>query len=606
MKRFCHYIKRNRQSEMPSNILFVDTEASIEDKPGGIQHQTFRLGYAIHAKSKDSGWTKTGYELRSVNEFWELLDRIAYDGTRLYVFAHNMKYDFTILKGDTYISSRKLKLKVDVRENVFIVRAGNICFLSSTNFYKAKLEELGNIFGLSKMESPDFRSATDNELMPYCQRDTEVLALIIEKHIEFLRNNDLGNFKPTLAGQSLGAYRHRFMHTNLLVHDYEEILALEGLSYRGGRCEAFRLGTFEDIYDLDINSMYPFVMKSLEYPTKVLQTKPLTVQTVFDLQDALDAGHYVLADCDIHLNEPLIACKREKLFFPIGDIRQVLTSPEIEHILANPECGEIVKVHSLVTYEKANIFSEFIDFFYDFRKSTDNSAYKLMAKLLMNSLYGKLGQRSFGTSVLIEDEKEYDMTLEMMRDAHTSEIWIDTGKKYVLRGTDLFLCTKTEGEYAPDSIPIIASTVTAHARMLLWELMKIAGRENVVYCDTDSLFVNRTGYDNLKDWISPTELGKLKLEKQGIVEIRGAKDYTFNGEVKRKGIKKNAQLLPDGSFRQYQFETGSTRYRKGTPDGIVVVRPVDKIVSGRYDKGIIDENGQIAPFVYSEFDRATV
>lgn len=592
---------------MPSNILIVDTEANIELRHDGSQYQTFRLGDAIHRRYDRDKWSEiVHHPFYSIADFWKLLDERSEGHKRLYVFAHNMGYDFAILMLDTYISSRKLTLKVDVRDTAFIVRAGNICFLSSTNYYKQSLEWLGNIFGLSKMKSPDFESCTDSELMPYCQRDTEVLSLIMEKHIAFLKSNDLGNFKPTLAGQSLGAFRHRFMHTNLLVHNYEDILTLEGLSYRGGRCEAFRLGTFENIYALDINSMYPFVMRNMKYPTKVLNTKPLTVQSIDDLKAALSAGHFVLADCDIHLNEPSIACKREKLFFPVGDIRQVLTSPEIEYLLENPECGTILKVHSLVIYEQAVIFSEFVDFFYDFRQNTDNQAYKLMAKLLLNSLYGKFGQRSFGKSVLIEDEKTYSIYTDMMRDAGTKEIWVDVGQKYVLHGNDLYLTTQTEGQYAPDSIPIIASTVTAHARVLLWNLIKIAGRENVVYCDTDSLFVSQAGYDNLSAWISPTELGKLKLEKQGIVEIRGCKDYTFNGEVKRKGIKKNAEQLPNGKFRQYQFQTKSLRYREGTPDGIVVVKPIDKSVSGIYDKGIVDKNGAISPFVYHDFDHAIV
>ena len=604
--RLCHYIKHNKRTELPSNILLVDTEASIERKPDGTQYQTFRLGYAIHMRGKARDWVKTGYELHSVKDFWDLLDRLSYSKTRLYIFAHNMGYDFTILKLDTYLSDRGLIQKTRVRDTVFIVKATPFVFLSSTNFYKQSLEWLGNVFGMPKMEHPDFENCTDIELMPYCQRDTEILTFVIREHLRFIRDNNLGNFKPTLAGQSMNAYRYRFMQHQLLVHTHQEILDIEQSSYRGGRCEAFRLGIFEDVYYLDINSMYPFVMKTLEYPTKVLMNKPLTIQSVTDLQEALKSGHFVIADCDFHLNEPCIACKREKLIFPIGDITQVLTSPEIEYLLDNPESGTILKVHSLIVYEKANIFSSFIDFFYNFRTSTTNPAYKLMAKLLMNSLYGKLGQRGFTKSELVTDDNTIAVYTDMMNDDHTNEIWIDTGIKYTRCGNDLYLSTHIEGEYAHDSIPSISSTVTAHARMLLWKLIKTAGRENVLYCDTDSLFVTHAGYNNLKNWISPTELGKLKLEKSGIVEIRGCKDYTFNGEVKRKGIKKNAVQLPNGSFRQYQFQTKSSKYRNGTKDGIVIVKSIDKVVSGIYTKGIVDENGMVSPFVYSEIDHATV
>jgi len=602
--RFCHYIKHNARSEIPSNMLVVDTEASISEQPDGSQHQTFRLGYAIHMMAKDDGWIQTGYELSSIDDFWNLLDRFAYEKTRLYIFAHNMAYDFTILKLDTYLSSRKIDMSIDVRDSVFIVRGNNLVFLSTTNFYKQSLKTLGEVFGKSKMDSPDFLHCSNSELMPYCQRDTEVLALIMEKHLAFIRDNDLGCFKPTISGQSLQAYRHRFMHHSLLVHNYDEVLELERQSYRGGRCEAFRLGTFSGIYYLDINSMYPFVMKTSQFPTKLTTMKPLTIQTVDDLKDALVSGHFIMADCDIILNEPLVACKREKLFFPIGNIRQVITSPEIEYIIEHPDCGSISKIHSLVLYEKAEIFKEFVDFFYNFRKNTDNPAYKTLAKLVLNSLYGKFGQRSFGQLKKIEDENLIWLYTDMMNDSGTNEIWISVGQKYVRHGNILYLHTQTSGEYAPDSIPIIASSVTSYARILLFKLMKIAGKENVLYCDTDSLFVTKSGYDNLRDWISPNELGKLKMEDYGTVEIRGAKDYTFNGVVKMKGIKKNAEKLPNGKYRQYQFQTKSLRYRAGTEDGIVVVKPIDKEMSGLYDKGIVDESGIVSPFVYRDFDHA--
>jgi hypothetical protein len=100
--------------------------------------------------------------------------------------------------------------------------------------------------------------------------------------------------------------------------------------------------------------------------------------------------------------------------------------------------------------------------------------------------------------------------------------------------------------------------------------------------------------------INPTELGKMKLEEIGNVEIFGAKDYKFNDKVKLKGIKANAELLPDGSYRQFQFQTKNIRYRNGTPDGIVILNPIIKKISRKYDKGIV--NGKIiTPHLFSDF-----
>jgi len=597
MKRITHFLKHNARTETPTNILFVDTEANIEEKDD-MQFQTFRLGCAIHVRNDQEHQI---YPLSSIEDFHNLLDKIAYHKSRLYVFAHNMAYDYTILKLDSYISSRNLEIKLRAIDSVFLVQAGNIMFLSSTNFYRQSLKELGKMFGLSKMDSPDFKNVSDSRLMEYCKRDTEVLAKVMLSHIDFVLRNDLGSFKPTIAGQAFGAYRHRFMEHNLLVHDFQEILQMARQSYRGGRCETFRMGRFKDIYKLDINSMYPFVMKTKLFPIQPYSTKPILDCSVSDLEDA--TKHFVMADCNIILKEPFLGVKREKLFFPIGKIRQVMMQPEIDFILRHSEIGEILKVNAMVSYSKADIFSKYVDFFYGLRCNSDNEAIKGMCKLFLNSLYGRFGMHDNTPPELITDEIQIKMYSEIMKEEDTFEIHcLDSHSKIVKIGKDLYQVKKSTDAYASESIPEIASSVTAYARTLLFEMMLIAGRENVLYCDTDSLFVTKEGYDRLNNlgFIHPTELGKLKLEEIGDVKLFGAKDYTFNGKVVLKGVKHDAEKMPDGTYRQWHFQTKNTRYRNGTSDGIVVLNQLTKEISRKYDKGIV--SGQsVSPLVFSDF-----
>jgi hypothetical protein len=607
MKRVTHFLRHNAISGSPTNILFVDTEADIR-QVNEYQVQSFRLGYAIHIRN---GY-KTEYQLNTVQDFWDLLLRLSYKKSKLYVFAHNMAYDYALLKIDSFISSNGFKIEIRAIDSIFMVHAvgtpetldychGSILFLSSTNFYRQSLKELGKIFGLSKMDSPDFNKVSDSRLMEYCKRDTEVLAKVMLSHIDFVSANDLGSFKPTIAGQAFAAYRHRFMRHNLLVHTFPEILEMARQSYRGGRCETFRMGRFKDIYKLDINSMYPFVMKHGLYPMRPFSDKPILECTLDDLHDAIK--HFVMADCNIILKQPLIAVKREKLFFPIGRIRQVLMQPEIETILNNPEIGTIEKVNSMVSYSSGDIFSEYVDFFYDLRCKTDNKAIESACKLFLNSLYGRFGMHDNNPPKLITDAIQIKMYSEIMNEEGTFEVHsLDTNSKFVKLGNDIYEVKKSIEGYANESIPEIASTVTAYARTLLFKLMVLAGRENVYYCDTDSLFVNKTGYDNLdsEKMIHPTELGKLKIEEIGSVQLFGAKDYTFNGKVKLKGVKHDAEKLPDGTFKQWQFQTKNLRYRNGTPDGLVILNPVIKHISRKYDKGIV--YGQyVHPLTFSDF-----
>ena len=600
--RVNHYLQKNANSESPSNILIVDTEASIVTDKDGIQEQTFRLGCAIHLirENKSSRWNEKIFHFYSVEEFWDLIDRFNYKKKRLYVFAHNMAYDYTILKIDSYLSSRDKKIDMRVIDSVFIIKSGGLLFLSSTNYYRKSLKKLGKDFGISKMESPDFEDCDDDELMIYCERDTKVLSHVIKTHVAFIYEKNLGNFMPTIAGQAWTAFKHRFMKDELLVHNYSKILEMEKQSYRGGRCEAFRIGKFEDVYYLDINSMYPYVMKEYEYPTKLVSSKIVENCSLDDIRETLDAGLFVLADCNLLMKKPVIACKRKKLIFPIGKVKQTLTSPEIEYLLDNPDCGEIVKVNKTVSYSKAKIFSDYVDYFYKLRKSGVSSAQEAMIKVLLNSLYGKFGQHTSSSPILVTDGDLIRMYLNIMKETGSFEVSTGLKEKYVKLGDKLYHVKSDDTGFARDSIPIIASTVTAFSRNMLYGTMKKAGTENVLYCDTDSVFVNADGYENLKGEIDSKKLGKLKLEKSGNGCIYGAKDYVFNDEVKLKGIKRNAEKLGDGKYKQLQFHTKHKRYSSGTPDGIVVVVPIIKTVKRNYDKGIV-KNGIVYPHVFTDF-----
>jgi len=609
--RIPHYIKQNAAARMPHHILVVDTEANIERNPEG-QNQTFRLGCAIYLcwNHQTKKWIETEYMLTTLNSWFELLDSLTKPKRRLLIFAHNAAYDYTILMMDTYLSTRDFITDTHVIDTAFIVNAhktldDSLCsltFASTTNYYKKPLDELGEIFGDNKLTKPDFENVSNYELMKYCMQDTRVLATLIKKHIEFIKLHDLGNFKLTIAGQAFGAFRHRFMSEKILVHTYDDILRLELESYRGGRCEVFKMGKHDDIYKLDINSMYPFIMRNQKFPTQLISGKKI-LNGIGTLESLINDDIFVLADCDIHLEKPGIAIKKDKLLFPVGNVRQVLTSPEIQMLIENPNIGSIIKVHESATYKQANLFKQYVDYFYDVRMNAKNAAYEAMAKLFLNSLYGKFGQRSFAKYVPVTDPHLIETLNEALNETGTNVIdWLNHDvKRYIRLGDRLYSIDNSLDILAYDSCPVIASTVTSYARDYLFEVFLKAGLENVLYCDTDSVFVTESGYSNLKPMIHQTELGKLKVEEFGSCEIFGAKNYQFNGSIKLKGVKKDAEKIAPNTYKQSQFLTKNLRYRQGIPDGIVKVVDTVRHISLDYDKGMVDDAGTVHPLVFSDF-----
>ena len=76
----------------------------------------------------------------------------------------------------------------------------------------------------------------------------------------------------------------------------------------------------------------------------------------------------------------------------------------------------------------------------------------------------------------------------------------DDTQRFKRLGKDIYRIYESTDVLAYDSCPIIASTVTAYARCYLFDIMRKAGLENVLYCDTDSVFLTEDGYEGIRSF----------------------------------------------------------------------------------------------------------
>ncbi|GAI73470.1 unnamed protein product, partial [marine sediment metagenome] len=124
-----------------------------------------------------------------------------------------------------------------------------------------------------------------------------------------------------------------------------------------------------------------------------------------------------------------------------------------------------------------------------------------------------------------------------------------------------------------------------------------AGRDNVFYCDTDSLMVNKAGYDNLEPELDRLILGKLKLENTTFkLEIHGLKDYVFGTKVVIKGISKLSKKLKEGVYETYQSVGIKTGLHRKELNEVLWKRRV-KHLSRVYKKGTVTSSGKVEPLV---------
>jgi hypothetical protein len=590
---------------MDNDFVFVDTETTrINEK------ETFKLGWIIYWNRETD--IKEYLFFTNKKDFYDYILSLMKKLKHLYIFAHNTDFDIKVLGGlnpllkkdynveSFYIEGTRYVVKLQKDKKVIEI-------LDTMNYIPLSLKEIGKSIGLPKMEI-DFNNCSFDYLKKYCLNDTEIICLFIQKLLEFLEQFNLSKLKPTVSSLSLNIFRHCFYNRKknpIWIHAWNQAIKIERLSYKGGITDCFKVGTFkEKQFKLDINSMYPYQMKVNYYPVRLEHYRDITScksSTLLKLFNKYFDSHLIIARCKIYLPKKYAYIltkvkinKEKKSMFLYGTFINTLTTPELEFV---KKYGKIIDIYNIAIYKKSIIFKDFVDFFNTHKikfEKEQNYAYRLFCKTTLNSLYGKFGQTS-KTYIPVLNEG-YGFSSKRIIDTINDEEYIQ-----MTLGNRTFE-VEDNGNNSYDTAVYISSFVTAYARMNLVNLILKAKRENVFYVDTDSLIVNETGYNNLKDEIDAFELGKLKLEEtSNSGTYYRPKFYTFNDVEKCKGVKKNAKILYEDNdemiIQQEQFTKFKTALRKNTFDEQSVITMI-KNISKNYDKGIILENGNVEPFEY--------
>jgi hypothetical protein len=595
-KRGSHILKGNKGVEMPRLMIFFDTETPDENwKPPEGQH-ILKVGYALFYQDQGGRAQPTEESLTfyTPSEFWDFVEAHTYNKMKTYVFAHNLDFDFRVVRGYEELMNRGWVKGFDTFDSNpgiknFKKERKSLLFLDTMNYFRGSLADLGKTVGLPKLETP-FGVPDIDRWKQYCKRDVEIIRKVILDLQVFIKRENLGGFAPTVAGIAFHAFKHRFMSQPIYIHAFDSLSDRERLSNKGGRCEAFYQGDVSDknLSVVDINSFYPFLMKTYDYPVRY--KKWLQDIEVMELM-AHCKRECVIANVLFELYEPSIGVKRERLLFPVGRIREWLTTPEIELVY---KTGRILEVATCIVYEKAKVFEPFVDYFYTQRinaKNISDETRSYFFKTIMNSLYGKFGQHTEEWVSTAESSNEPNQTF--------FEIDLETERKYLVRIINGILQLKTGYFYGFDSFIAIPAHVTAYGRCYLWELIAKAGIENVYYVDTDSMFVTPEGLKALSAVIDNTELGKLKLEDDRIYWIKGAKWYMNDKGLKLKGVPKNSKEMAKNMWEVHGIEKCKTALRKGRLNEVWSYKRV-KTISPLYKKGTVQNSGRIAPFVFMD------
>lgn len=590
----------------PKYFIFFDTESNIISKDvKGLEKHTLKLGVCIFVKldSKANVVEEIKYYFKNAKEFWNFVLRYTSKDRDLYIVAHNVKYDIINVDFMNELNSRNWSVNYPIMSGAFIMSAyqelgknndnkkgkkkkqKKITIIDSANFLKTRLAEIGKKLGIEKM-AIDFDNCTEEELYKYCENDVIIVYKFIISIIKFIVDRKLGSFKETLASTAFNVWRKSFNELPIYYHNDSDLIKFERKAYKGGRVECFHIGRITDkTYYLDINSMYPYVMQHYRLPNMPTIT-PVNLEDNFS--SILEMNNtYFIAECLIETDEEFnpYSFKDDsgKLLFPKGKFKCHLHDCDLRYAIKNNHLKKIIRIQG---YSQNYCLRDYVNYFYPLKAQAENETDRLIIKLFLNSLYGRLGMRHPVTDEIEYGSDELFGKISIIGDSDNRNVYhIWNGKLY-----------RSHYDYAYPRKNInvaIAGAVTSYSRMLLFNYIKLAGHDNTFYCDTDSLFVNEKGYNNLLPFISKDKLGYLKLENiSDDVNIIAPKNYQFGDIVRSKGIPYEYDY--DRGVYSYMRFTSIKDYINSGGEHFGRIQSKKKL-SLNYTKGIVTDTGRVKP-----------
>lgn len=368
--------------------------------------------------------------------------------------------------------------------------------LDSVKILPMKLEKAAKVMGVeNKLASFDLDThESDPRWSKYLEQDCRTLFQVVDKFHELVEIELGGEVGITAASTSMKTFRRGYL--NRWIARHEDTHDLARAAYYGGRVEIYRERA-KGLRYYDINSSYP---RSMLEPIpcgdcyQVPKGKP---------PEWLRRGRVGFAEAVVHMPStinvpplPVRDTETGRLIFPVGILKGTWAAIELERA---EEMGATVQWGKSVWYDSAPVLRPYVEALYSYRDKSRpdySEGLSTVAKLLMNSLYGK-----FGTKV----EKE---TLIWLEPGQSPQDGWRSARPGDDECTAYYVPATIEADYV---IPQIAAHITALSRLALHDLLLEADRLGVLaYCDTDSVITTAD-----LSHLCGSELGQIKDEGEG-------------------------------------------------------------------------------------------
>lgn len=384
---------------------------------------------------------------------------------------------------------------------------------------------------------PEGWEITENEL-DYLKNDCVILAKALNTQFHH------GLSKMTIGADALDDFKTRITKSrfNNLFPELDENVDKEiRSSYRGGWVYCNKPGDYDSSICFDVNSLYPYVMYTFPMPFG----KPVYFEGEYK-EDKAFPLYVITFRADFKLKEgflPTIQLKHSRFHGTTEYVTQhwgmgtdekiCLTSVDFEVFQKHYDIFDIEFLGGYKFRAISNLFKDYIDYWMEIKRTTKGGQ-RTLAKLMLNSLYGKFGKNP------------------------------DVTRKDVELDNDRIKCVVSENEKGKGIYIPVAAFITAFARR---HTITYAQRnyQRFIYADTDSLHLIGTEIpDGLP--VHNSNLGEWKVEYQSTWS-RYIKPKRYMVETDGK-LHITCAGLPDKLYHlvtKDNFKNGTSYYGKLTP-----------------------------------------
>jgi len=511
------------------------------------------------------------YSTESSEEYAEWLVSQAENHSRTYAYFHNLSFDIQYLHQALSQHPRVYDCKAIVKGGQIVAvhahlssRGGErsreygkggrqgwrrkLEIRDSMALMPRSLDALAQDFGVvGKLQGVDRASmhalwrANPDLVRRYLQRDCEALMGVLEgwwsAYWQVLET--WGRYPRSLPATGAKAAMVAFQSSlaePLVVPWNRRVRELLEAAYRGGRVDVLgERGQYDDVSAYDVNSMYPAVMVEAVYPWGWR----VAWQSRLDLEGL---GVHRVEWEQPRGTVPVLEDRETGVYGYSGS--GVYTTPELQRLVDMG--GRVTAYHEGLRFiETARPFETIIGHLYEQRlhhKRQNHAALSYCLKILMNSLYGKFGEREQGESFQDTEAFTKDEYMELVRQ----------GRVGMTMGSMVSISEERAVEHKHDGL---AAYVTAYARLKLHEAAQRAydAGAYLIYCDTDSLHMRG---ELPGDLVDPDRLGAWSLEARGPGSYWGKKLYEHDEKIKAKGAPKINNLYSFEDFRSKMEQGG--------------------------------------------------